>query len=76
MFIFDNVFHTGEFKPKTKDTELEAIATSLGGWANCMAGAKPPEKFGAGMAALSRYIHTSMIPEDLSERADYLMRKK
>lgn len=82
--VWDNVFLTGKIKSDFADnyeigsTQAKAYscATALGGWANCMSGNSPPEKFGDGMLALARYgdIDAATIgsPEKISELAKKL----
>lgn len=45
-----------------------ALGIQLVGWANCMAGAKPPKGFGKAMAALSIFTGVSGL-HDVTEAA-------
>ena len=72
-FIFPDIFITGELPTNWSISSL--IADGLCGWANCMSGAKPPEKFGEGMALIGRKVGVA-TPDGLSELADKLLAKK
>ena len=65
------VFITGQVDADTFPSEeagspeakIKACADALLAWAHCMAGNKPPEKFGVGMIALAKWAGLSV--EDL-----------
>jgi hypothetical protein len=70
---FPKIFITGKLPENW--TKKSLIAKGLTGWGCCMAGAKPPEKFGEGMALISNKVGTS-TPDGLSELANKMSAKK
>lgn len=72
--IFPEIFNTGVLPENYNKESL--IADGLCGWACCIVGAKPPEKFGEGMTSIARILGTA-TPDGLYKLADkYLAEKK
>ncbi len=71
--IFPEICITGQL-PKGWSRE-SLIADGLGAWGCCYAGAKPPEKFGEGMALIAEKVGTA-LPDELSKLADEFLSKK
>lgn len=70
-YIVPEVFKTGVLNhDATPKGKLLACADGLSGWAYCMAGNDPPEKFGEGMAAIGHLLGVTPLPENLSRYAD------
>lgn len=69
---FPKIFIEGVM-PQEATKEL-LIADGLEGWALCMSGNKPPEKFGMGMALISQVLGSG-LPEDLSKMANEFLKK-
>ncbi len=81
-YIWPEIF-TGELtveqriaQGKTRDQGLVALcADGLCAWANCMAGNKPPARFGDVMVEIGKAVGVSPHPpENLSKRADELLK--
>lgn len=72
-YQFPDIFITGEYPEGW--TKESLIADGLCGWGCCMAGSKPPEKFGVGMTLISKVVGTA-LPEGLSKLADEMILKK
>ena len=73
MYEFPEILMTGKLPANWSKESL--IADGLCGWGCCMAGAKPPEKFGEGMALIGSKVGVA-TPDGLSELADKLLAKK
>lgn len=73
MYQFPNIFITGKLPASFSKKSL--IADGLCGWGCCMAGAKPPDKFGEGMALIAIKLGTA-TPEGLSKLADEILSVK
>jgi len=69
LFIFPEVFITGKI-PENRSKEL-LIADALVGWANCMAGAFPPDNYGEGMSRISNKVGAN-TPEEFLKLAENL----
>ncbi len=69
MITLDRVFETGEISSEMADlveqgsntAKAVACACALSAWAYCLAGNKPPEKFGFGMIALAKWSGLEVI---------------
>ena len=69
--MWPSVFVTGQVEDSivssveagSPDAKIMACADALLAWAHCMAGNKPPEKFGVSMIALAKWAGLSV--EDL-----------
>jgi hypothetical protein len=70
--IFPNVFHTGILG--TQDKSI-ACAYGLEGWACCLMGSMPPEKFGQGMASIGNLLEITPTMDNLMKYADSLKTK-
>ena len=73
MYIFPEILITGKLPENWSKESL--IVDGLSGWACCMAGAEPPEKFGAGMALIDITIGTA-TPEGLRKLAYEFLKSK
>ena len=74
---FDKCFETGdvsEFLPVTNTNRHAAAAACLNAWACCIAGTKPPEKFGDTIVALSDIIGITVTPNNMDELEEHLKR--
>lgn len=72
-YIWPEIFMTGE-KPKNYTRE-QAIADGLCGWAICMSGEEPCEKFGEGMVEIGSVVGCT-LPEQLSKEADKILKER
>lgn len=72
--MFSEITQTGKI-PKDASRE-SVIASALSDWACCVAGSKPPEKFGIGMVQVSIYLGTFATPDNLSLLADEIINQK
>ncbi len=70
---YPEICMTGEL-PKGWSRE-SLIADGLSAWGCCMAGAKPPENFGKGMALIGSNVGDA-TPDGLSKLADEILAKK
>ena len=73
MQNFPEIFLTGKLPENWSKESL--IADGLVGWGCCMAGAKPPEKFGQGMILITSKVGIA-TPDRLSELADEVINKQ
>ena len=73
MHIFPEIFITGKLPENW--TQKSLVADALCGWACCMGGAKPPEKFGEGMVLIGSKLGISATPDNISKFADKIMDK-
>jgi hypothetical protein len=71
--IFPEILTTGKLPKEWSKESL--IADGLCGWGCCMAGNKPPEKFGEGMALISTIVGTAS-PDGLSKLADEFLKSR
>lgn len=62
LFIFPEIFITGEIPPGMSDNEV--LAHALCAWGNCYAGSQPPPNFGKGMVSVYKRLGVS-LPDDL-----------
>ena len=62
--IWSKVFTDENFVYRDNEKDL-ALADGLMGWANCMAGNKPPKEFGTGMVKIGKLLGISCQPETL-----------
>jgi hypothetical protein len=67
-FMWPECFITGIVD--TRKPNLALCADALTGWANCMAGQKPPEKFGDAMAKISMRLGIAGTPENFMAYAE------
>ena len=75
---YSEISITGQLPEKREDVSEEhykasICAKALGDWGNCMAGNRPPQKFGEGMVQVSQLLGVSASPESLKEYADTLV---
>ena len=70
-YIWPEVFKTGGANyPKTHEGRGAALADANSGWAICMSGEMPPEKFGEGMVAISQYLGEDVSPENVKKMSE------
>lgn len=73
-FIWLECFVTGIVPREACD--LEVCAMALSGWALCMAGSKPPEKFGEAMVVIGQRLNILPLAENVSKLADKPMAER
>ena len=74
---FSEISITGQLPEKREDVTEEhykasICAKALGDWGICMAGTRPPQKFGEGMVEVRKLLGVSSDPDSLMEYADTL----
>ena len=75
---FSEISNTGQLPEKREDVTEEhykasICAKALCDWGNCMAGNRPPQKFGEGMVQVSQLLGVPASLESLMEYADKLV---
>ncbi len=66
-YLFSEISEAGKL-PETPNTKM-VLASALCDWGCVIAGAKPPENFGRGMAAVGAFLGVSPTPSGLMELA-------
>lgn len=75
---YSEISITGQLPEKREDVSEEhykasICAKALMDWGVCMAGTRPPQKFGEGMVQVSKLLGVSASPESLKKYADTLV---
>lgn len=68
-YIWPEVFLNSEFSydPTDLNHKHKAWVDGLVGWANCMAGSKPPKEFGQGMCKIGLVLEGLVLYEELMQ---------
>jgi hypothetical protein len=68
--MFSSISTSGKISREA--TKNEICANALNDWACCIAGSKPPENFGFGMAEVGSILGIPATPDELMKYADTL----